>query len=75
MARFVPDKHQAEFFGFFSFSGKVTSFLGPLVLGTVTAMFDSQRAGVATVLLFFLVGGILMTTVDEERGIEAARNG
>jgi len=75
MARFVPKKQQAEFFGFFAFSGKVTSFMGPLLLGTVTAMFGSQRAGVATVLLFFLVGGILMTTVNERRGIEAAQNG
>lgn len=74
MARFVPQTQQAEFFGFFAFSGKVTSFMGPLLLGTVTAMFESQRAGVATVLLFFLVGGILMATVNERRGIEAAQN-
>jgi UMF1 family MFS transporter len=75
MARFVPESKQAEFFGFFNFSGKVTSFMGPLLLGTVTAMAGSQRAGVATVLLFFLVGGFLMATVNERRGIEAARAG
>jgi len=71
----VPEKHQTEFFGFFAFSGKVTSFMGPFLLGTVTAMFDSQRAGVATVLLFFLIGGMLMMAVNERRGIEAARSG
>ena len=75
MARFVPETRQAEFFGFFSFSGKVTSFMGPLLLGTATAMAGSQRVGVATVLLFFLVGGILMATVNEKRGIETARAG
>jgi UMF1 family MFS transporter len=75
MGRFVPEKHQTEFFGFFAFSGKVTSFMGPFLLGTVTAAFGSQRAGVATVLLFFLVGGTLLATVNERRGIEAARNG
>jgi UMF1 family MFS transporter len=73
MARFVPDKHQAEFFGFFAFSGKVTSFMGPILLGTVTAAFESQRAGVATVTLFFVVGGLLLMTVNERRGIEAAQ--
>jgi MFS transporter, UMF1 family len=73
MARFVPEKHQAEFFGFFAFSGKVTSFLGPIVLGMVTSLFQSQRAGVSTIILFFLVGGVLMMTVDERRGIAAAR--
>jgi UMF1 family MFS transporter len=75
MARFVPEKHQTEFFGFFAFSGKVTSFMGPFLLGTVTAVFGSQRAGVATVLLFFLVGGMLLATVDERRGIQAAHAG
>jgi UMF1 family MFS transporter len=75
MARFVPERQQAEFFGLFAFSGKVTSFAGPFLLGIVATLFDSQRAGVATVLLFFLAGGLLMATVDEERGIEAARAG
>ncbi len=72
MGRFVPDKHQAEFFGFFAFSGKATAFLGPILLGTFTALFDSQRAGVATVLIFLVVGGVLLTTVSEARGVAAA---
>jgi len=75
MGRFVPEKHQAEFFGFFAFSGKITSFMGPILLGTATAMFSSQRAGVATVLLFFIVGGGLLLTVRERAGIAAARAG
>jgi UMF1 family MFS transporter len=75
MARFVPERRQAEFFGFFQFSGKVTSFLGPIVLGVVTGMFGSQRAGVATLLLFFVIGAVLLATVNERRGIETARAG
>jgi MFS transporter, UMF1 family len=75
MARFVPENRQAEFFGFFAFSGKVTSFAGPILLGTVTSLFQSQRAGVATVVFFFVVGGLLMLTVHERRGIEAAKGG
>ena len=41
-------------------------------LGAATLWFDNQRAGVATVLLFFVVGGLLLASVDEERGIEVA---
>jgi UMF1 family MFS transporter len=74
MGRFVPERHQAEFFGFFQLSGKATSFLGPLLLGAASLAFDSQRAGVATVLVFFLVGGVLLALVDERRGIDAARS-
>ena len=62
MGRFVPERHQAEFFGFFAFSGKAMSFLGPLLLGFVAQAFHSQRAGVATVIAFFVVGGILLAT-------------
>lgn len=73
MARFVPERHQAEFFGFFQLSGKATSFLGPLLLGVVAGAFGSQRAGIATVVLFFLVGAALLMTVNERRAIEAAK--
>lgn len=68
MGRFTPQKHQAEFFGFFTLSGKITSFLGPLLLGTVTTIFNSQRAGIGTVLMFFLAGGLILSFVDEEQG-------
>ena len=31
-----------------------------------------QRVGVSTVLIFFVVGGILLLTVNEDEGIAAA---
>jgi UMF1 family MFS transporter len=75
MGRFVPEKHQSEFFGFFAFSGKATAFLGPFLLGKVTRIFDSQRAGMATLLLFFIVGGLLLMKVDEKKGVADAQAG
>ena len=72
-ARFVPEAKRNEFFGFFAFSGKITAFAGPLLLGAATAAFSSQRAGVATVLIFFVVGAGLLLMVDEARGIEEGR--
>jgi len=73
MARFTPTTRQGEFFGLFAFSGKLTSFLGPLFLGIATQAFASQRVGVAALLVFFIVGGSLLATVDEPAGIAAAR--
>lgn len=67
MARLSPRELQAEMFGLFALSGKATTFLGPIVLGTVTEMFDSQRAGMASVLCFFLVGLLLLVPVKEPR--------
>ncbi|KAA3662148.1 MAG: MFS transporter [Calditrichaeota bacterium] len=73
MARFVPLKKDAEFFGFYAFSGKATAFLGPLLLGKLTLLFASQRVGIAVLLLFFLVGGYLLRKVDVEEGIKIAK--
>ncbi|MFQ5746915.1 MAG: MFS transporter [Gemmatimonadota bacterium] len=73
MGRFVPERHRGEFFGFYAFSGKATSFLGPALLGAVTQATGSQRAGVATLILFFVLGGAVLLGVDEARGIEAAK--
>jgi UMF1 family MFS transporter len=71
MSRFVPERHQAEFFGFFAFSGKATAFMGPLLLGQLSGAFG-QRVGMGSVLLFLLVGGLILTRVNEQRGIEGA---
>jgi len=71
MGRFTPKAHESEFFGFFAFSGKVTSFLGPLLLGILSDVYN-QRVGVISVLLFFLVGGFLVWRIDEKRGIAQA---
>ena len=73
MARLAPVRHQTEFFGFFQLSGKITSFMGPIALGTAAQLAGSQRAGIATVIAFFVAGGLLLAGVNEQRGIEAAR--
>ena len=71
MGRFVPAHSRGEFFGFFAFSGKATSFLGPLAMSTATAAFG-LRAGVSTVVVFFVIGGLILLSVDEAEGIAQA---
>ena len=69
LGRFVPDDKETEFYGFFAFSGKLTAFMGPLLLGVLTEAFGTQRAGVAVVLVFFAVGAAILWRVDEAEGI------
>jgi MFS transporter, UMF1 family len=68
MARFVPPDSENEFFGFFAFSGKLTAFVGPFMLGVLTAATGSQRVGVSVVILLFLIGIGLLAFVDEREG-------
>lgn len=72
LGRFVPPEKETEFYGFYAFSGKAIAFLGPLLLGVVTQLTGSQRWGMATILGFFVIGGLLLATVDEAEGRAAA---
>lgn len=56
MGRLAPAELRNEMFGLFAFSGKATAFMGPFVLGTVTALAESQRAGMATIVVFLTIG-------------------
>lgn len=71
MARFVPDDLENEFFGFFAFSGKLTAFIGPSLLGVLTAWSGSQRVGVSVVIVLFVAGLAALTLVDEREGSAA----
>jgi len=75
MGRFVPPDKENEFFGFFAFSGKFTAFIGPFLLGVLTQAFNSQRAGIAVVLVLFVLGLALLASVDEGEGVAAAGRG
>lgn len=72
MGRFIPQDKENEFYGFFAFSGKATSFMGPILLGQFTLLFDSQRAGVSVVILLFIIGMAILHGVNEREGIAAA---
>lgn len=64
MVRLIGDKEMsAEMFGLYALSGKITAFIGPWLLGLATYHFQSQRVGMATVLLFFIVGALLLLPV------------
>ena len=65
MSRLTPPAQAGEFFGFFAFSGKVTAFIGPFLLGGVTALAQSQRAGVATIIGFFAIGAYVLAGLKE----------
>ena len=54
-AKTIPDKKKYEFFGFYSFSGKVTSFIGPVLFGTITYLFSSPKLGMASLLVLFVM--------------------
>jgi len=63
LARLAPADRLTQFFGLLALSGTVTSFAGPFLVGTVTAATMSQKAGMAVLVAFFLVGALLVSHV------------
>ena len=63
----VPETRSAEFFGFFGFFGKVAAFIGPLLYGLMTVMFDS-RVGILSIAMLILIGAVMMRWVDVDQG-------
>ena len=65
MARLAPPGMAGEMFGLYGLTGRFVGFFGPLLFGLATQAFASQRAGMATVLAFFVIGFGLMLAVRE----------
>lgn len=65
LARLAPESLRSEMFGLYALSGKATAFVGPPLVGWLTALTGSQRIGMGTVVLFFLVGFGLMLGVPK----------
>jgi UMF1 family MFS transporter len=65
MARLAPPEQETEMFGLYALAGKSTAFLGPLILAFATDVFASQRAGMATILVFFIVGMAILKGLHE----------
>lgn len=66
VARLSPPHILTQAYGFYAFTGKSISFLGPLCFGLATTVFATQQAGMATIILFWIVGLMLLWGVKEK---------
>ena len=64
MSNLLKDNNLGKGFGLFAFSGRITSFIGPLLVGTMTFFF-SQRIGLLSCSLLFIIGFVLMLKVED----------
>jgi len=65
MASLTPKGREGDFFGFFSLCGKSAAVLGPLIFGQVShATGGNQRLAILTVMILFILGGVLLTRVQ-----------
>ena len=61
--RMIPDGQSAEFFAFYDISAKFAGIIGPALFGFVGQISGSSRYGIVSLVIFFLLGGFLLTRV------------
>ncbi|ACL70991.1 MFS transporter [Halothermothrix orenii] len=64
----VPENRTAEFFGFYGISSKFAAITGPFLFALVGQLTESSRLGILAVASFFIIGIILLSRVDIEKG-------
>jgi MFS transporter, UMF1 family len=72
-ARMIPKHKSAECFGFFAVFEKFAGIAGPAVFAVSVTMFQSSRAAVLSVIIFFVLGASVLAFVDVAAGEAAAR--
>jgi UMF1 family MFS transporter len=68
LALLTPSDKMGEFFGFYAFTGKMSAIIGPLVYGEIARITGEQRWAILSVSLFFIIGLIILQTVNEAQG-------
>ncbi len=74
VGQFTPAGRQGEFFGLWGLATKLSAIIGPLTYGGMVYLFaGDQRIALLSTLGFFIVGLLVLATVNEQRGREMAR--
>ncbi|MCZ7610966.1 MAG: MFS transporter [Ignavibacterium sp.] len=67
MSKLTPPEKKTEFFGFYSFFGKSSAIIGPLVFGFVSFISGDQRLAIFSIGIFFLIGLIILLWVNDPK--------
>ena len=67
MSKLTPSEKKAEFFGFYSFFGKSSAVVGPLVFGLVSFLSGDQRIAIISIAFFFIAGLLILTRVKDPK--------
>ncbi|WDC85570.1 MFS transporter [Caloramator sp. mosi_1] len=61
--KLVPKENSNEFFGFYNIFGKFAAIMGPFLVGLVAQLTGKTNNGVFSVIILFIIGGILLKKV------------
>lgn len=65
--KLVPKEKANEFFGFYNIFGKFAAIMGPFLVGFVTQLTGRTNNGVFSIIILFVIGGLLLIRVPESK--------
>jgi MFS transporter, UMF1 family len=68
LARVVPIEREGEAFGLCATTGRAVRFVGPLAFSGFIALFGTQRAGMAGIVLVLLAGLVALVPLRSPEG-------
>ncbi|HOH59615.1 MAG TPA: MFS transporter [Candidatus Cloacimonadota bacterium] len=74
LSMLTPTEREAEFFGFYTLTGRLSSIIGPILYGWIALKTGDIRYSILTLILFFGLGLVLLQFVDPQKGLSNARN-
>ena len=63
MAHLAPKKMMTQMFGLYALSGKVTSFIAPFFVATITRITHSERLGMSAVFVLMAIGALILLPI------------
>ena len=72
-ASLIPQHKAGEMFGFFGIFDRFGGAIGTAIFSTVLSLTGSSRPAIASLVVLFVVGALLLSRVDVARGRQRAR--
>lgn len=72
-ASMSPATKSGEFFGLFGIMEKFSAIMGPIVFAAAVALFGSSQPAILSLIIFFVVGGLILIFVNTEEGKRVAK--
>lgn len=71
-AQMIPHGQEAKYYSFYAICERGTSWIGPLAFGLINQVFGSLRPAILSLIFFFVVGLMILLTVNVPRAISEA---
>ncbi|MGL4773107.1 MAG: MFS transporter [Clostridium sp.] len=65
--KLIPKENSGEYFGIYNIFGRISSALGPLLVGIVAQITGETRYGVLSLIVLFILGALVFIKVEEPK--------